>query len=206
MHKWIVGVCVSVGVLSHTLMADALKNSLTNIMKRDDSVPMVDLSNFNLNAKPKPPKATVKKHAPNDVVGSVNGHKIIKKDADAYLKQRTAGKVDNYDKLKPKQQKMLLEEMGLPYLAYDAAMKELSEAEKEAVLNRLWMQKEAAKISIDETKIQEVYEQMKQETLKTRGIVPIPAYEDIKEKLRMQMVEKEVMSRLMKDVQIEVLD
>ncbi len=204
MNKWIVCVGIYLGLLSSTAYADALKNSLTNIMKTDDSVPMVDLSNINLNAKPKPVKPIVKNRPSNTVVATVNGHNIIKKDADAYLAQRTDGKVTNYDALPPKQQKMLIQEIGLPYLAYDAAIEELTELEKETILNRTWMQKEARNIEIKENEVRMVYNQIKQQSIDANNTKSIPTFEAIKEKLHIQMIEKQMMTKLMQDVKIEV--
>jgi len=205
MNKWLLCIGVSLGLLSSSASADALKNSLTNIMKTDDSVPMVDLSNINLNAKPKPIRV-VKNRSPKTVVGTVNTHKIIKKDADAYLTQRTNGKVTNYDAMPNKQKKMLLQELGLPYLAYDMAMKELTDLEKESVLNRAWMQKEARSIDIKEIDVKRVYNQMKMQAIDANSTKPIPPFEAIKERLRIQMIEKQMMTKLMEDVKIEVVD
>ena len=61
------------------------------MLNKKDTTPMVDLSNLSINAKPVQPK--VKTRSSKAVVATVNGHKIIKKDADAYLskiKQVTA--------------------------------------------------------------------------------------------------------------------
>jgi len=206
MKKFIVLASVSVGLLTGVASADALKNSLTNIMKTDDTTQMVDLGNINLDAKPKPVKRVHKKRAPNAVIGTVNNHKIIKKDADAYLSQRTGGKVTNYDTIPPKQQKMLMQEMGLPYLAYDAAKKELTPLEKETILNRTWMQKEARKIEVKEDEIRAVYDKLKQQSIDNNNTNPIPAFEAIKDRLRMQMIEKKMMTKLMKDVKIKVAE
>jgi len=197
---------LSLGLLSSSVSADALKNSLTNIMKTDDSVPMVDLSNINLNAKPKPVKRVIKNRSPKTVVGTVNVHKIIKKDADAYLAKRTKGKVTNYDAMPNKQKKMLLQEIGLPYLAYDMAMKELTNLEKESVLNRTWMQKEARKIEIKDIDVKRVYNQMKMQAIDANSTKSIPPFEAIKERLHVQMIEKQIMSKLMQDVQIKVAE
>ncbi len=206
MNKWLFCIGVSLGLLSSSASADALKNSLTNIMKTDDSVPMLDLSNINLDAKPKPVKRVIKNRSPKTIVGTVNGHKIIKKDADAYLKQRTKGKVTNYDAMPNKQKKMLLQEMGLPYLAYDMAKKELTELEKESVLNRAWMQKEARNIKIKDIDIKRVYNQIKMQNVDANSTEPIPPFEAIKERLRMQMIEKQMMTKLMQNVKIEVAE
>ena len=206
MKKFIVMTGLCVGLLTSSLYGDALKNSLTNIMNTDDSQQMVDLSNLNLNAKPKPVKKVHKNRAPETVIGTVNDHKIIKKDADGYLAQRTQGKVTNYDTLPLKQQKMLMQEMGLPYLAYDAAKKELTPLEKETIINRTWMQKEARKIEIKDDEVRVIYEQLKQQSADNNETQAIPTFEAIKDRLRMQMIEKKMMTELMKDVKIKVAE
>ncbi len=204
MKKFIVLASISMGLLMNSVSADALKNSLTNIMKTDDSTQMVDLSNLNLNAKPKPVKRVQKSRSPQTVIGTVNNHKIIKKDADAYLVQRTQGKITNYDAIPVKQQKMLLQEIGLPYMAYDAAQKELTALEKETVLNRAWMQKEARNIEVKDDEVRVVYNQLKQQSIDSNSTQTIPEFEAIKDKLRMQMIEKKMMTKLMKDIKIKV--
>jgi len=197
---------VSLGLLSSYASADALKNSLTNIMKTDDAVPMVDLSNINLNAKVKPIKRLIKHRSSKSVVGIVNTHKIIKKDADAYLTQRTNGKIKNYDSLPDEQKIMLLKELSLPYLAYDMALKELHDFEKVSIFNRTWIQKEARNVEIKDNDIRLVYNQLKQKEVDNNSTNKLPEFIVIKERLRMQMIEKQIMTKLMKDVQIKVVD
>ena len=204
MKKFIVLVSLSGSLLTGVASADALKNSLTNIMNTNDSTQMVDLGNLNLDAKPKRVKRVPKNRADNAVIGTINKHKIIKKDANAYLAQRTGGKVTNYDAIPPKQQKMLLQELGLPYLAYDAAEKELTALEKETILTRVWMQKEAHNVEIKENEVRVIYDQLKQRSIDTNSTKPIPDFDAIKDRLRMQMVERKIMSKLMKDVEITV--
>ncbi len=206
MKKFLVLGCVSVGLLSTNLSADALKNSLTNIMKTDDSTQMVDLSNISLNAKPRPVKKVRKNRSGKTVIGTVNGHKILKKDADAYLTQRTRGKITNSDVIPPKQQKMLMQELALPILALDAAKKELTPLEKETVFNRTWMQKEAAKTQITDDDVHVIYDKLKQESADHNDTRPIPPFDAIKNRLKMQMVEKKIMTEIMKDVKITVAD
>jgi len=206
MNKHIVITTLAVVLLTSSLYSDALKNSLTNIMKTDDSAQMVDLGNINLNAKPKPVKKVHKNRGAETVIGTVNSHKIIKKDADAYLTQRTQGKVTNYDALPQKQQKMLIQEMGLPYMAYDAAKKELTELEKETALNRIWMQKEARKIEVKDDEVRIVYDQLKKQSVDHNNTKSIPTFEAIKDRLRMQMIEKKMITALMKDVKIKVAE
>jgi len=197
---------LSVALVFNTASADALKNSLTNIMNTKDSTPIVDLSNLNLNAKPKPVKRVHKKRSSKAVIATVNNHKIIKKDADTYLKQRTHGKITNYDNIPPRQQKMLIQELALPLLALLTAQKELTEVEKQAIYTQAWMQKEARKVKITDEDVHTVYDQIKQQAIDNNSTQPIPPFEAIKNKLKMQMIEKMVVGNLMKDVKIEIAE
>jgi len=206
MKKFLALGCISVGLLSTNLCADALKNSLTNIMKTDDSTQMVDLSNISLTAKPRPVKKVRKNRSGNTVIGSINKHKVLKKDADAYLKQRTNGKITNFDSIPSKQRKMLMQELALPILAIEAAKKELTPIEKETVLNRTWMQKEARNMKISDDEVRVIYDNLKQQSIDNNDTRPIPPFDKIKNRLKMQMVEKNIMTALMKDVNITVAE
>jgi len=191
----------SVLVLS-PVSADELKNSLTNIMNTPDNSGMVDLSSINLNGKAKPvlPKSRPSK----TVIATVNGEKIIKKDADAYLKQRTQGKVTDFDRLPPEQRARLIQELSLPMLAAQAAKKELSKEEKQAVYARTWTQKEALKIKISDDQAIEVYNQIKKQSEENNATREIPPFEAIKDRLKMQMIEKTLIERVMKNAVIKV--
>jgi len=204
MKKFFILIGLSVGMISSTVSADALKNSLTNIMNTKDSSSMVDLGNINLNAKPRPVKKVRKKRSSKAVVATINKHKIIKKDADNYIAQRTQGKIKNFDSLPPKQQKRLIQEMALPYLALDAAKEELSELEQQTILTRMWIQKESQTIQIKDEDVLTVYNQMKQQAIDNNATKQIPPFETVKDRLRLQMIEKSVITNLMKDVKIEV--
>ena len=195
-----------VSLLSTGIYADALKNSLTNFMNTKETSSVVDLGNINLNAKPKPKKPTIKHHSSKAAIATVDGHNILKKDADSYLVQRTQGKIKDFDMIPPQQQKRLISEMAFPMMVLDAARKELSAEEIQSVYNRVWMKKEAQKIAINDEDILKVYNQIKQDALDHNETKPIPPYDAIKDRLKMQMIEKRMMSNLMKDVKIEVAE
>ena len=188
------------------MYADGLKNSLTQIMHSKDDSPMVNLDNLNLNAKPKSVKRVNKKHSKNAVVGTINNHKIIKKEADAYISRRTQGKISNYDLLPPVQKKRLLKEIAFPILAADAAKKDLTELEKQSLYTRAWMLNEARKTRITEEEVKTVYDQMKQHASENNATDKIPPFNQIKERLMMQMIEKKVISKLMQNVKIKVAE
>ncbi len=194
---------LSLGLVVSSASADDLKNSLTNMLNTKDTSGMVDLGNINLNAKAKPSQP--KTRSAKTVIATVNGHKIIKKEADAYLTQRTQGKVTNFDNLPPEQRSRLIQELSLPVMVLDAAKKELSEEEKQAVYTRTWMQKEALKIKITDEQALTVYNQLKQRSQENNATENIPPFETIKDQLKMQMIEKTLIGKLMKDVEIKVL-
>ncbi|RRS30964.1 MAG: hypothetical protein P794_05125 [Epsilonproteobacteria bacterium (ex Lamellibrachia satsuma)] len=188
-----------------SLSADALKNSLTNMLNTKESTPsMVDLSSINMNGKSKSVKKLRKKRSGRSVVAIVNGHKILKKEADAHLKKRTRGKISDFDLLPKKQRFMLIREMALPILALESAKKEISPEEKEVLYSRTWMQKEALKIKITDEQAQKVYDQIKQRSQEKNTTANFPEFEKIKNRIKSQMLEKQIISKLMKDVKIKV--
>jgi len=205
MKKYLVALSLSLGLFVNSVSADALKNSLTNMLNEKDTSPsMVNLSNLNINGKAKPVQNVPKTRSSKAVVATVNGHKILKKEADAHLKKRTQGKMSNFDHLPKKQRLRLIQEMSLPILALDSAQKELSDEEKKAVYARLWMQKEVLKIKITDEQVKNVYDQLKQRSEENNATGKIPAFESIKDKMKLQMKDKQMVGNLMKDAEIKV--
>ena len=172
--------------------------------EKDTSPSMVNLSNLDINGKPKPVQKMRKTRSSKAVVATVNGHKVLKKEADAHLKKRTQGKISNFDHLPKKQRLRIIEEMSLPILALNSAKKELSSKEKENIFSRIWMQKEASKIKITDEQVKEVYDQLKQRSEENGETNKIPAFESIKDKMKLQMIDKQMVSNLMKNVEIKV--
>ncbi len=205
MKKYLIVLSLSLGLLVNSVSADALKNSLTNMLNEKDTSPsMVNLSNLNINGKSKPVQQEIKTRSSKAVVATVNGHKILKKEADNHLKKRTQGKMSNFDYLSKKQRLRLIQEMALPVLALDSAQKELSVEEKETVYSRLWMQKEVLKIKITDKQVKKVYAQLKQRAEENNATANIPAFETVKDKMKLQMKDKQMVGSLMKDVEIKV--
>ncbi len=204
MKKCLVVLGLSLTVCVSSVSADALKDSLTNMLNEKDTTPsMVNLSNLDVDGKARPVQPP-KTRSGKTVVATINGHKILKKEADARLKKVTQGKVSNFDLLPKKQRLRLIRDMALPILVTDSAKKELSVQEKEAVYSRMWMQKEASKIKITDAQVKEVYDQLKQRSDENNATAKIPAFESIKDRLKSQMMEKQMIGKLMKDVKIKV--
>ena len=205
MNKYLVVLSLSFGLVVSTVSADALKNSLTNMLNEKDTSPsMVNFGNLDINGKPKPVQTVRKTRSSKAVVATVNGHKILKKEADAHLKKRTQGKMSNFDLLPKKQRLRLIQEMSLPVIALDTAKKELSATEKEAIFSRIWMQKEAAKIKITDEQVKAVYDQLKQRSEENNETKKIPTFESIKDRMKLQMTDKQMVGKIMKNVEIQV--
>jgi len=203
MKKIFVVLVTTMGMFTVNASADALKNSLTNMMnKKDTTAGMVDLSRLDVNARPQQPKTRSSKA----VVATVNGTKIIKKDADAYINKRTNGKVKDFDFLPKKQRIRLLQEMSISQLAADMAAKELTNQEKTAISTRVWMQKQASKNPVTDAQVREVYDNLKKRAVESNSTQPIPEFDKIKDNMKMQMAEKSIVGTLMKDVNITVID
>ena len=205
MNKYLVVLSLSFGLVVNTVSADALKNSLTNMLNEKDTSPsMVNFGNLDINGKPKPVQKVRKTRSSKAVVATVNGHKILKKEADGHLKKRTQGKMSNFDFLPKKQRLRLIQEMSLPVIALDTAKKELSQKEKEAILSRIWMQKEASKIKITDEQVKGLYDQLKQRSEENNETKKIPPFESIKDRMKLQMIDKQMVGNIMKNVEIKV--
>lgn len=204
MKKLCVFLGVSLTVSLTPLSADALKNSLTHMLNEKETSSMVDLGNINLSGKANP--SFNKPRSGKTVIGTVNKHTIRKKQADSYLKERTQGKVSNYDNLPPEQQQRLIYELSLPLLIADAAKKELSALEKQAAYTRTWMKKEALKTTITDEEALKAYHVITKQAQENNDTTrSIPPFESIKDKLKLQMIEKEIVEKLMQNVKIKVL-
>jgi len=213
MKNNMVYVAMMFSLILSSLSADALKNSLTNMLHEQDSLPMVNLGQINLDAKPKPTRKIKKIRSGETVIATINDYKLIKKNADTYLSKRTNGKVNNFDLLSLEQKKRLVQEMAIPILSISAANKELSEDEKLAIYTRVWMQKEASKIKISEDDVKGVYnilkiqaeKRMKEQNIAIENNTTInefPPFEAIALKIKGQMIEKQLVDNVVKDLNV----
>jgi hypothetical protein len=205
MKKFLSLTGLSVALLLSPIYADGLTNNLNNMLNEKETSSMVDLGSINLNGKPKPAPRVVKNRPGKTVIATVNGHKIIKKEADDYLAQRTQGKITNSDGIPPQQRQKLIQELSLPILAFDAAEKELPAKEKQMIYNRAWMQKEASKITITDEQALAVYNQLKKQSEDNNSTAAIPPFDSIKDRLKSQMLEKKLIGKLMENVEIKVM-
>ncbi len=102
--------CIAVSPIT----ADALKNSLTSILNENDTPGMVNLDGISISGKTKPQtrqNTLAQSRPPNTIISTQKGYKIRKSEADAFLKNVTKGKVDDFDRLPKKQQKLVIKEL-----------------------------------------------------------------------------------------------
>ena len=202
MKKVVVAIGLCAGLMAQSASADALKNVLSKKLHTQDSMPgMVNLDALN-NAQPIKPKSRSAKA----VVAVVNGKKIIKKEADAYLSKRTKGQVSDFDLLPKKQRLALIKEMSLPVLLASGAQKALSEEEKDAVLSRAWMAKQAKEANISDAQIEAAYEKIKAQAKAQSALQQVPPLEAIKDRIKMQIVEQQVLGNLMRGADVRVAE
>jgi hypothetical protein len=202
MKKFLFAVGLSAGLMVQSSSADGLKNVLSKKLHAQDDVPgMVNLDALN-NPQPVKPKSRSSK----TVVAVVNGHKIIKKEADSYLAKRTKGKISDFDLLPKKQRLALIKELSLPILLATGAEKGLSQEEKDAVLSRAWMAKEAQDANITDAQLQAAYEKIKAQTKAKSALQQLPPFEALKDRIKMQMIEQQILSKLMRGAAVRVAD
>lgn len=205
MSRFFTLLIISLGLLVSSISADELTNSLNKMLKQKDNKPRVNLSNINLDGKPRYVKKAIRTRSKKAVVATVNGEKIRKRDADNYLKKRTKGKVKNFDLLAKKQRRNLINEIAYPMIITQKAQKELSSEEKEGVYSRTWMQKQAVGIKISDDEAMVIYKQIEKQAEDKNETDRLLPFETVKNKIKSQMLEKRILGKLMKDVEIDIL-
>jgi len=102
---------VTLGLSVTSLYADPLSRSLNGMLKKQDSMGMVNLSGINVNGKVrrhKPVKHVFRGRPGKTIIGHYNDNKpVYKREADKYVKKVTKGKIKDLDML-PKKQRLLV--------------------------------------------------------------------------------------------------
>ncbi len=194
---------VACGLASSPVMADHLKESLSGMLKKKEETPsLVNLNGIDLDGKAKPLKP--KSRSSKAVVATVNGEKIRKKEADTYLSKRTNGKIKDFDLLPKKQRLSLIKELALPKIIAKKAQKAFSSEEKDALIARAWMQNAMAKAKVPEAQIKAAYERIKAQAKAKSALAQLPPLEKIKERIKMQIAEQQLIGQLMRGVEVKV--
>ncbi len=138
-----------------------------------------------------------------ETAGTVNGMKISVVEANEALKILTKGQ-KTWESL-PAEGKTELIKMMAPAKLVAAASKDgLTEQEKEAALAGFWMQKSMAATEVTDKEAQASYDKMVAAAKKAKNKQQIPAFEAVKNNIKMQMAQEKVVAKLMKSAKIEV--
>jgi len=137
------------------------------------------------------------------IAGSVNGIEISVEEADEALKMLTKGQ-KTWDTLPADGKMQLIQMMAPAKLVAEESKKSLTEKEKEAALAGFWMQKSIAQTEVTDEEAKTAFEKMKEEAKKAKSKEPIPAFEAVKNSIKMQLAQGKVVAKLMKSANIKV--
>jgi hypothetical protein len=188
---------VSAVLITSFVSADALKDSLQP--KKGDATPSVNLDNLNVGA----PMRMVSPPSRSEmaVVGSVNGKNIIKKTADDFLKMATKGKVNDFDRLPPKQRLDVLNNVASSMIVEEQAQKEIPQDVQKKIIAQYWMQQKMQGITVTSDEAKAFYEKNKQ-LFKGQGGATLPYDEKIEQYIMMSLKQQKFSKEMMKDAKI----
>ena len=142
-------------------------------------------------------------YAAAESAGSVNGMEITVEEANKALNSLTQGKM-TWDKLPDDGKKQLIEMMAPAKLVAVESKKSLSEKEKEAALSAFWMQKKMSTTEVTDKEAEEAYNKIKQAAKEAKSKQEIPAFDIVKNNIKMQLAQEKVVGELMKNAEIKV--
>lgn len=135
--------------------------------------------------------------------GTVNGMVITVEEANKALNVLTKGQ-KTWSTLPPEGKQQLIQMMAPSKLVAAEANKSLSKKEKEAALAGFWMQKNMATTKVTDKEAQKAYDKMKSAAKKAKSKQKIPAFEKVKNNIKMQLAQEKVVAKLMKDAKIKI--
>jgi hypothetical protein len=135
--------------------------------------------------------------------GTVNGMIITVDEANKALNAVTKGKM-TWDKLPDDGKKQLIQMMAPAKLVAAKSKSSLTKKEKEAALASFWMQKNISKTKVTDEEAKTAYSKMKKAAKKAKSKQKIPAFDAVKNQIKMQLAQEKVVSKLMKSAKIKV--
>jgi len=142
-------------------------------------------------------------NATTAIAGTVNGMEITVAEADKALNALTKGKM-TWEKLPEKDKKQLIEMMAPSKLVAAASKKGLTDKEKEVAIAGFWMQKKMSKVEISDKEAEEAYNKMKEAAKKVKSKKEMPAFDKVKNSIKMELAQGKVVSELMKNAKIKL--
>ena len=136
-------------------------------------------------------------------VGTVNGMKVSKKEANKALRTLTKTKA-TWSSLSKERKVQLMKIIAPSKLVSSVARRQLSAKEKQAALSGYWMQKKTSKIRISDSTVKKAYSIMVKAAKKVKSKKRIPSFSEAKNGLKMQLAQEKVISSLMKRAKIKL--
>lgn len=135
--------------------------------------------------------------------GTVNGMVITVEEANKAAQAVTKGKM-TWDKLPEDGKKQLIQMMAPAKLVAAKSKKSLTAKEKEAALAGFWMQKKMSETKVTDAEAKKAYEKMKKAAKKAKSKKKIPAFDTVKNQIKMQLAQEKVVAKLMKSAKVKV--
>jgi len=132
-------------------------------------------------------------------IATVNGYAIDEKEANAFLKVATKGKV-TYKRLRKKDKVALVERLAVDKLVLKTAMKEIRKKEQESIIAGFWLRKKAAKYKVSDKEVKKAYRENKKFFKDKKGKT-IP-FAKVKEMIKNSLAQKKAVAKMMKRAKI----
>ena len=133
------------------------------------------------------------------VIGRVDGFPITEKEANAFLKVVTKGKL-KYHQLRTKDKKDVIKRLATDALLIGMAKKQLSTLERNQVIVNYWLSQKITKVTVPDKEIRDAYDKNKKLFKGPKGeILP---YEQVKEMIAVSLKQKKYVAQLMEKAKI----
>jgi len=132
-------------------------------------------------------------------IATVNGYPIQEKEANAFLKIATKGKV-TYNRLRKKDKIALVERLAVDKLVLKTAFKEIKKKEQENIIAGFWLRKKASKYKVSDKEVKDAYTENRKYFKDKKGkIIP---FEKVKEVIRNSIAQKKAVAKMMEKAKI----
>jgi LysM repeat protein len=134
------------------------------------------------------------------VIGKVDGYPITERDANAFLKVVTKGKL-KYHQLRPKDKVDVVKRIAVDSLLIGMAKKSLPQKEINQVIVNYWLSKKIKNVTLKSEDVRKAYDENKKifKDPEGGGILP---FEKVEEMIKVSLKQKKYVAQLMKKAKI----
>lgn len=134
------------------------------------------------------------------VIGRVNGYPILERDANAFVKFATKGKIKQYRLLRPQDKKDVVKRLAVDALLVGMAKKHLSRQELNQVIVNYWLSKKIKNVKVKPEDVKKAYTENKKFFKGPDGkILP---FEKVKDVIAVSLKQKKYVAKLMESAKI----